>query len=157
MKSMYILLAALFLLPVTGSSQSTDPDAGECIDTDGDGWGWNKVLNQSCIPEGSTDREEPVGVRVSWPENPPEEQIEGYVLRLLVNDVVAAEERTSGTSLNFRFDAINATYSDELCVRVAAYRGTETSAFSAENCMVVPEKLLPAMTVPGLPAMVWSY
>lgn len=155
MKSMYVLLAALILLPVNGSTQQT----GECIDADGDGWGWNEDLKQSCIPSGSEnpDRKDPVGVRISWPENPAAEMVEGYTLRLHVNDILAAEERTDGTSLSFQFEVIKAFFGDEICVQVAAFRNDENSDFSAVNCIVVPDQILPPMSVPGIPAIVWLY
>ncbi len=155
MKISCLVLSVMLFLPLALSAQQDS----ECIDTDGDGWGWNETLKQSCIPSGASNppTKDPVGVKVSWPANPAEEMIEGYVVKLLVNNVVAAQENTDGTSLSFQFDVIQATFLDEICVQIAAFRKDETSPYSGKNCIVVPEKLLPSMSIPGLPAMVWFY
>lgn len=155
MRLTQLFLALLFLMPVTGIAQESEV----CVDEDGDGWGWNETLQQTCIPAGgeNIERKNPVGIRVSWPKNPPAQMVEGYKLKLLVNDAIAAEETTRGTSLSFQFDIINATFEDRVCAQVAAFRKDQTSAYSELNCIVIPEQILPPMTVPAIPAMVWLY
>jgi len=132
-------IALLLLLPQLTLAQT----ASDCVDDDGDGWGWSNSTQATCRMPGN---ENFVAARISWQNNPTDQQVDRYevAVRVLPATQPTASYSSNTTPAIVSFADVGLTAGETFCVSVRAIRDAkqgvlqQLSDWSDETCATLP-------------------